>query len=673
MPEFVPRSGPDNPDISLIGTIKARAIDAVKTSVHPVNTSLADMDTLKMDSVNSPKRQRFELMDLLFVLLPLLALGLWAVSLRHVSVQNMNDFGLVSVLSHKIIAALGILVVSFVFALRRREIRPLLLALHIIVLILIIDSTQNLIEEMPRFSVVYRHAGYTEYIMRTGTVNTNLDAYFSWPMFFVLSAFVTKVCGYSTVLSYAGWAPLFNSLIYFGPLYMIFTSITTNKRLVWLSILFFYLTNWIGQEYFSPQGLNFFLYLVIIAMLLKWFRMPPKAHEQQPGQQSEQNISFKQKFAVWLKTPDPVATTLQSWQERGLLCCLILIYGFVVSSHQLTPFFTLASVGLLIIFRRLSRPWLPILMLVMLAAWLYFMAGGFLAGHSSMVFGGLGNLFANISKSTTTRASVGDPQHHIVSQLRLLMTGLIWLIAFLGCIKRVRQGYRDITSILLAIAGFPLIAAQNYGGEMFLRIYLFTLPFMVFFAASLFCSEPLSVKRALSPARSTSSSTKRTLSPWMTAAIVIINLVLLGGFFFTRYGNERVDYITNDEWNGVQYLYQIAPAHSLLVQPSGDTPWQFEDYEKYDNVTLPGTLVTAGLNAKIAPIVQWIVHFHPSAAYIIFTRSQQAHLTAYDGEPDDTLARLEAALLKSGEFKLVYNNHDAQVVLFTGSTQRSVS
>src|SRR6266487_849605 len=106
-------------------------------------------------------------------------------------------------------------------------------------------------------------------IMRTGSVDPGLDAYFNWPGFFVLSAFVTQIIGYHDILPLAAWAPVFFNLIYLGPLYMIYTSATTDKRLVWLGPWFFYLTNWIGQDYFSPQGFNFFLYLVIIATLLK--------------------------------------------------------------------------------------------------------------------------------------------------------------------------------------------------------------------------------------------------------------------------------------------------------------------------------------------------------------------------------------------------------------------
>src|SRR5437588_3957910 len=102
----------------------------------------------------------------------------------------------------------------------------------------------------------------------------------------------------------------------------------------------------------------------------------------------------------------------------------------------------------------------------------------------------------------------GDQLYQIVAKIRLFMTVLLWLLAFLGGIKRLRQGHRDITYIILALAGFPLIAVQGYGGEMLMRIYLFSEPFMVFFAAALFCEHPMFMART------------QMTSLWRTAPII---------------------------------------------------------------------------------------------------------------------------------------------------------
>jgi len=600
-----------------------------------------------------------KLLDALYVLLPLFAFFLWAISLQHVPVQNLNGLGLISGLSPRIIIALVILTISFGLALQQPQMKVSILALHLIFVIIILYGTQNLIEEAPRFATVYRHAGYTEYIMRTGTVDPNLDTYFSWPGFFVLSAFVTQVAGYQSILSYAGWAPVFNNLIYFGPMYMIFNSSTTNKRLIWLGLWFFYLNNWIGQDYFSPQGLNFFLYLVIIAMLLKWFKIPPKAQPQEQRQRRQSRVRFPQlvsRFIDWLGTPDPFCIALQPWQRRALLASLLLVYGLVVSSHPLTPFFALLSVTALVVLRRCRPFWLPIVMAIMTAAWILIMAQPFLVGHLNLVIGTLGDFGGNVSSNVTSRATQGNPQHQFIALLRIIMSAFIWSLAFLGGVRRQRKGYKGTTYVLLAVAPFALIVAQNYGGEMFLRIFLFALPLMAFFAASLFYSKHTLVIRKT--------------STWMTVAIIAMSLVLLGGFFFTRYGNEGVDYITYAEFDGVQYLYSIAPPHSLLIAAWNGSPWQYKDYEKYTCESLYDRLPDAVIHTKVGEVVRFIESQGHPHTYLIFTRGQKAYETIYSGLPDDTLDRFENGLLASGDFKLIYRNPDAQILLFLGSVER---
>ena len=146
---------------------------------------------------------------------------------------------------------------------------------------------------------------------------------------------------------------------------MILTVATNDKRLVWLGLWFFYLTNWIGQDYISPQGLNFFFYLVIIAILLKWFNM---YHMGPPSQKSRWLWRLGRfsvpayKVWVWAMAPDTYRIAAPSRKRTILLIIMIVIFAFDVSSHPLTPFFVITSVTALVIFRRCGPWWLPLLM-----------------------------------------------------------------------------------------------------------------------------------------------------------------------------------------------------------------------------------------------------------------------------------------------------------------------
>jgi hypothetical protein len=186
----------------------------------------------------------------------------------------------------------------------------------------------------------------------------------------------------------------------------------------------------------------------------------------------------------WLTATDTLHTPIESRQRAALLAMVLLMFACIVYSHPLTPFFVLASVTALVFFRRCTPRWLPLLMAIIIALWLMCMAQPFLAGHPSMVFGDLGQAGDNLTASVTSRVVQGNPEHTFIAVMRVIMTGFIWLFACLGGVRRLHKGRRDITYILLAVAAFPLIIVQQYGGEMFLRIYLFTLPLMVFFAAT---------------------------------------------------------------------------------------------------------------------------------------------------------------------------------------------
>lgn len=615
--------------------------------------------------------------DAVSIVLPICAIVLWSLSLPAVNVRRMTDLGLVSVLPASIIIALIILTVSFCVTLNRQKLRVPVLLFHLLLLIVMLYGITTLVEEAPRFSTVYRHAGYTEYIMRTGTVNPDLDAYFNWPGFFILSAFLTRAAGYQDILAYAAWAPVFFNLIYLGPLYVILTTATTDKRIVWLGLWFFYVTNWIGQDYFSPQGLNFFLYLVIIAILLKWFK---RAAPTPPRQQKWPRLGWLSprlsRFYAWLTTPDMLLKPVEPRQRLILLASVVVTFAFMVFSHPLTPFFAIISVSALVIFGHCTPRWLPVLMCIMTVAWLIFMAQPYLIGHVPDVLGGVGQLRSAFTDNVTSRVQQGNPAHTFIEEMRIIMTLFIWGLAFVGGVRRLRRGYHDATYVLLAVAPFPLLAVQSYGGEMLLRIYFFTLPAMVFFAASLFYSAPkksmsLSIKekyQLVFAAQEESRASSRSISLLVKAMIVVVSIVLLGGFLFTRYGNERDDYMTNAEVAGVRYLYSIAPPGSLLIAGWDGTPWEFERYEQYDHVVLSDNLSDAVVTRNVGAIVQFIESVKSPKAYLIFTRSQKATAQSV-GLPPGILDRLEQSLLASRKFALVYSNSDSQIFLYIHSTK----
>jgi len=562
------------------------------------------------------------MVDLIPLGLSLLALAIWALSLQGVNVRRMTDLGLISVLSPGIFLALVLLTVSFAITVHQQRLRPALLGLHLGALILMLYGITALVEEAPRFSVVYRHAGFAEFIMRTGHLNTAIDAYFSWPGFFVLTAFVTKVAGLSTALDLAAWAPVFFNVIWVGPLYMILTAATHDRRLAWLGVWWFFLANWVGQDYLSPQALDFFFYLLILALLLTWFRSRPAVR--------------------------PLAST-PKWQGAALIATLLVIFAAVVSSHPLTPFFTIATVGALVVLRQVTPRALPIVMVAMTGAWILVVAQPFLAGHSYMVTGSVGQVNSIVSANLTSRVH-GSQGHVVVIAVRIAMTLAIWGAALVGAIHRFRAGRRDLTLGILAVAPLAIVPLQVYGGEIALRAYLFSLPAIVFFAASLCIGSAPPV------------------AGWRSTGLVAgASLLLLGGFLVARYGNEQIDYITNNELAGVRHLYEIAPPGSILVS-TGYTPWKLQQVEAYDYRYLPADALS---HTDVEAVLRVMTDARHDPAYFLFTRSEDAQVDLFYGLPTPgastgqgrgSLDRLVDAMVASGRFSVVYRNADSMIL-----------
>jgi hypothetical protein len=612
------------------------------------------------------------------VLGPLLAVGcatvLWAASLPGVDLGRMNDLGLVSVLPWATYVALVVLTVSYCLVVHHRQAPMPIALLHVIVLIIMIHGTPAILYGTLRYSWAWKHVGIVDYIQRHGSVDPDisfLNAYHNWPGFFALSALMTDIAGFKSALSFASWGPVFFNLLDLGALLLILNTCTHDRRLIWLSVWFFYLTNWVGQDYFSPQALSYFLHLVILGICLTWFRVPiPRAKAA-----ITRWLVFDR--AVYLfhrllsraaarDTPDTVSPPLQ---RTGLMMIVIVLFAVIVSSHQLTPFMTLLATAVLVLVQRCRARSLPILMASLTMTWIVYMAVAFLRGNLYWIVESFGQAEKN-ANSTLINLSQVSPGQVVVAYMSRGLTAFLWGLALLGVIRRLRQGYWDLSCLLLAIAPFPMLASNSYGGEMLFRVYFFSLPFMAFFAASLLYPAPAA------------GTTRGTV-----ALTALLSGALLVGLCFAYYGKERMYYFTKNEVAAAQYLYNVAPQGSLLLDGTWNYPWAFHNYERYTYRSLVGEVnPVAASNPKSQ---EWRLLRHPvevisqamedgryTAAYLIITRSQKADVEESGLMPAGSLDKIERALRKSRRFKVILANHDATIFKLAGAPrgagQRSV-
>jgi hypothetical protein len=572
-----------------------------------------------------------------------LATLLWIGSVDDVDVRQITDLGLVSQAPPGMLVSLALIALGFALSLRLQ--RPSTTAMLAATLLVIgtVHGLPAFVEDAPRFPTAYLHAGFTDTIAQ-GNLLTRVDARFSWPLFFSFGALVTQVAGVANAIDLLRWAPLVNNLLFLGPLLVIFSAITTDRRLVWTAVFFFFAANWIGQDYYAPQAFNYLLYLTILAIILRWFRRPTV-----PGWIQATAGWLDRRFPVLREpmrsdaSPGPVPIVSATPRQRvGLLGVLVLLTVVSVASHQLTPFAILGAVTALTLLKRTQLPGLPVLVAVCIGLWISYMTVAYLAGH---LVGLLNDIAApaEAASANVTRRLSGSPGHVFIVQFRLVMTLGFWLLAALGAVRRFRFGNLDLEALALAAVPFGLLALQSYGGEMLLRIYFFSLPFMAFMAAGLFFP---------SSARPPSWGTTRWLA--------VVGALMLVALLVAKHGNERAESISADELAMVNRLYATAPSQSVLAVVNTWGAVRYTDFADYRYAVGAEGFLSEDIAELEAELDR-----RAECTYLFVSRSQQASAELFWGIPESDWQRAMRVVMQSGRFEELYANIDARILLQT--------
>lgn len=550
--------------------------------------------------------------------------ALWFAGLGGIDLDAINDLGLVSVLPAETVAGLVLLSISFMFAQWRRLGDRVALG-HVVVLIVLLFGIPPMVEVAPRFNVAWRHVGITDVLLRTGEIDPTIDAYFSWPGFFTLSALLTEVAGLASPLDVVSWAPVAFNLLYLPPLLLIFRGASQDSAVVWFAAWVFFVTNWIGQDYYSPQAYGYFVYVLIIGLLMRYYAAEARPMWPLPRGLFTAPITMNR-------------VQLSPTQRAGLLALILVMFAALVASHQLSPFALLGSVIILALIGRITVTGLPAAFTVVLGTWLSYMTVTYLSGHLADMVARIGSVDSTVAANLTDRFR-GSPGHVAVLVARSMFSVALWSLAGVGAVRLLLARRVDLTLPVLAAAPFTLILLQTYGGEMLLRVYLFALPFMSVLASI----AVLGASRARSWRR--------------YAAGLAIGLVFVAGFLVARYGNERMDMVTGDEIAGMQRLYDLAPLDAQLVAAHDNTFWKFRDYElyHYDVVT------EQVLEGDVASIVGVMEERPGTPGFLVLSRAQFAALQLSHSMEASAWDDLKVRLSDRPRVEVVFENPDVTI------------
>jgi hypothetical protein len=347
----------------------------------------------------------------------------------------------------------------------------------------------------PFLDVAYRNLGLISGIIEQGHVFHAW--YLSWPGAHILFAMATKLStiNFEQIL---GIFPFFIQLLWLLPLYVFLRNILGEARVnyCWAGLWLFSLANWIGQEYFSPQAFAFFLMLTLLALITR--------------------------PAIWKE---------QSYPLPFLLAVGVIVVSVVIT-HLLTAFAVFCILIAFILARRAKKPAILIVLCFVLVLVWDVASGRNYTGALLSALTGPGDMLSfdprDIAAIIMT-SFTGSDSHIAVIKTRIIFSLIFVVLGLIGAVLALVNNKRRPTAIpLLAMAIALLVLlplAKQYGFELINRLYLFGLPFIAYFGATLLDSG-------------------KKLPAIILSVLVLIALPLN---IIAHYGNAVLDYIPRGE------------------------------------------------------------------------------------------------------------------------------
>ncbi|MFF1273632.1 glycosyltransferase [Streptomyces marokkonensis] len=564
---------------------------------------------------------------------PLLAaLALWVYAVRHTDVSRLDDFGLVTALHPAFWAGLAVLTAGFWFTVRDPRRPGGWAAAYVLGLLVMERATQAVLYPTPLYAWAWKHDGVVDHLLTAGGLQTadqvgDMAVYDQWPGFFAAQAALVRLLGVESTAMYMAWWPLVSSLMLLLPLLLIYRTFTEDRRLVWTGVWLFYVGNWVGQDYFSPQAVAFALHLGVLAVVLRRYGRSGGAQ----GRQGQ---------AVW--------TVVLS----------VLVVAIVIS-HQLTPGMLAASLLALCLVRR-YRGWVPpVTTVVIFLAWCLTAALPFLSAALPDMIRSVGDVGGNVA--TGYGATPTGTGAVATSWAARLLSGTVLLLAVAGVWRQRVLRHRAMPLLLISAAPLPMFVASSYGSEMIFRVLLFMLPGAAFFAAAALLPEVRTLATGAGEGTRTPAPARGALRRGIGTGGPL--LVLLAGtlaFVPSYSGKDRINYFPPEEVALVQRLFDEAPEGSAVVAANRNYPLAYESYGTIGHYWFledDRRHVDEIVRRPAATLARDMTGVeHPGRAYFLLTQGQFANSEMNGQLTGEQLNRIRESVAASPRFRLVAEN-----------------
>lgn len=552
-----------------------------------------------------------------------LAAGCAAVGLHPVRPSTLGSMGLLPVLSPVLLAGFPLLVAALVVELARPRPRTGVLALITALGVLAVYGLQPAVEPVARVPVGWLHLGFADYIAGHGAVLAQYDARFSWPGFFSLLAMLTSASGQPDASVLLNWTPVVLSGLAVIGVRAVAVAVLGPGRTAWIAAWIFLATNWTEQDYLSPQGTSYLLLLAALALTFQYLV--------RPGPLDVGRTSL-------LRAPVPRNTPRDRLLAEGLV---VLIALALAPTHQLTPYVLAGLLGLVALWGRLWMRWLPVLVLLAALSWFALGAKDFWLGQLQELTGSIGHLDSSVNQGFAARLS-DDPGRELILGLRIGTTLAVGLLALGGLVLVRGLGGRTQLILALAVGCFGLALLQPYGGEVFIRCYLFALPVLALPGA-------LAIEALIVPHR----RQRRRVLAVGAGGLLLTGLVL--ATVGARGGNDAYVAFDRSDLDAVAQAYRLAGSGESVATVVGYAPalnWQ-----------RVGDLTQGNIESDCADLreaLDCVRRDRPDLLIIGAAQDNYGHIL--DGLPAGWSAALTDRLVADGTYRRVFRSGAGQVL-----------
>lgn len=627
-----------------------------------------------------------------------LAVGLWAYGLSIANVTRLGPYGLPAALPIAFFLGLATLICSAAIELIRARVSQVRLAAHAVALVFMLYGTAPLVYREGRYAWLYKTLGVVQYVNAHGKLSARIDIYQNWPGFFAVVAWFDKAAGLASPVSYAKWAQLVFELAAIPLLYLIYEALGLPPRHRWLAILLYSVTNWVAQDYFSPQALGTVLSLGIMAAALRWFFVPRRPPRRQTSRRREyggydpysapgptgQRAGHEPALAVF-ESPEqrrrhPPANTPNPRLQLVPLLLIAGLYFVLVLTHELSPYIIAVQLGALAAFGLLRPRWLPLLLVGIAAA--YLIPRFSFVNRQYGLMASIGHFLTNFAGPSALAQLPVPPQQIFVQRCADALSLGIWVLALMGAwLNRQARG-RALAALLLAFSPLAVVFLQAYGNEGILRAYLFSLPWSAALAAVAVMRPAVVVASHRERRNGTvlDRQPKRHYLPTaLRSALVIATALAL--FLPAFYGDDAIYTMTPAEVSTISRFFNSAPPGPIMLPIDNAPVSDTANYDRLPLVRIFGSYSLLGKRAATSDIANQLAAtaelYDPvgplgAKVYLVITASMIAYNEAMPQTPAGSLAVLQTSLSKSRYWTLKASEPGVRIYALTSPPASNV-